>query len=179
MTAGVQKQRTAGDRAYEREDYEAAAQAYGLAAQSLREAGEPLSAAEIENNRSVALLQAGDPQAALEAVEGTADLFAQAGDRRRQALALGNQAAALQALKRYEEAEHAYRLSAGLLAELGENELRASVMRAISELQLRTGRQLEAVASMHSGLEGIERPGVKQRLVKRLLEMPFKFLSRS
>jgi hypothetical protein len=58
-------------------------------------------------------------------------------------------------------------------------ELRASVMRFLSEMQLRSGRQLEAVASMHAGLDGLSRPSLKQRLVKKLLESPFQFLNRS
>ena len=168
----------AGKAAFERSEFEAAANAFQAAADGFNLAEDPLNAAEMNNNCSVALLQEGDAHRALAAVQGTAEIFAAAQAVRQQALALGNEAAALQALKKFEAAESLYRESADLLAETGEDELRASVLRSISELQLKQGRHLEAVASMHAGLDGLEKPKPRQRLVRRLLEMPFKFLNR-
>jgi tetratricopeptide (TPR) repeat protein len=165
--------------AYQQDDCELAARLYRRAAQAYRQGDDAIMAAEMENNLSVVLLQAGDAQAALEAVQGTPEIFAQAEETRREALAYGNLAAAHQSLKNYALAEEAYLQSAELLGELGEMELRASVMRFLSEMQLRSGRQLEAVASMHAGLDGLSRPSLKQRLVKKLLESPFQFLNRS
>lgn len=162
--------------AYKMGDYASAAQSYAAARQSYLAANDPLMAAEMANNLSVALLQAGDPQGAWQAVEGTAILFSQAGDRKRQALALGNQAAALEALQRPEEAEQAYWLSAEILKDLGETDLRLSVMQSISAMQLRSGRQLQAVATMQAGIENIEKPTPKQRLLKRLLNVPMKMI---
>jgi len=162
--------------AYKMGDYASAAQSFEAARQSYLAADNPLMAAEMANNLSVALLQTGDPQGALQAVEGTAALFSEAGDQKRQALALGNQAAALEALKRLEEAEQAYWQSAEILKTLGETDLRLSVMQSISALQLRSGRQLQAVATMQSGVENIEKPTSKQRLLKRLLKIPLKMM---
>ncbi len=112
------------------------------------------------------------------AVVDTISIFQEAGDTRRLAMAYGNQAAALEALGQLEAAEAAYQQSADLLAEVGEDQLRASVMRSVSELQLRQGRHLEAVAAMQTGLGGLKRPKPKQRLIRRLLDMPFKLLNR-
>jgi hypothetical protein len=53
------------------------------------------------------------------------------------------------------------------------------VTQSISGLQLRTGKQLQAVATMQAGLEEIEKPTPKQRFLKRLLQVPFKMLGRS
>jgi tetratricopeptide (TPR) repeat protein len=167
-----------GQRAFQEGRHQEAAQMFLAAAEGYQLAGERPLAAEMQNNRSVALLQADEPQAALEAVLGTPQIFADAGDPRRQAMALGNQAAAHQALSQFDEAVSAYQQSADLLAELGEDELRATVMRSLSEVQLRSGRHLEAVASMQSGLGGLKKPNVRQRVVKKLLEMPFKFMNR-
>jgi len=50
------------------------------------------------------------------------------------------------------------------------------VMEALSELQLRTGRQLQALATMKAGLDGVKRPNPRQRLVKKILEIPFDLL---
>lgn len=169
----------AGKAAYQRADFPAAAQSFQAAAEGYRLADDPILAAEMENNRSVALLQAGDAESALEAVRGTIEVFTAAEDHHRQAMALGNQGAALAALGRNEEAEAAYVQAAELLGELGEDQLKASVMRSLSELQLKSGRALEAVASMQAGLDGLEKPRFQQKLIRKLLDMPFNFMNRS
>jgi tetratricopeptide (TPR) repeat protein len=97
-----------GTTAYKRGDYSAAAQLFSSACQGYQAAGESLKAAEMANNSSVAYLLAGDAQASLQAVEGTPGLFAAAGDGQRQGMALGNQAAALEALGRLDEAMEVY-----------------------------------------------------------------------
>jgi hypothetical protein len=167
-----------GKDAYRRGEYLSAAQTYTAAAESYRTAGNTLLAAEIANNASVAYLQAGDPQASLNAVEGTPLLFAEVGDLRRQGIALGNQAAALEACNRKSEAADLYQQSADILKQAGEDKLRANVMQSLSALQLRTGRQLEALATMSAGLEDIKHPDPKQSLLKRLLRIPFRMLNR-
>jgi tetratricopeptide (TPR) repeat protein len=164
--------------AYKAGDYVAAAQSFEAARQGYLSANDLVMAAEMANNVSVALLQAGDAQSALHAVEGTDIVFNEAGERKRQAMALGNRAAALEALKRSEEAEQAYWQSAQILKELGEEDLRLSVMQSISALQLRTGKQFQAVATMHSGMENLEKPTPKQRFLKRLLNIPMNLLNK-
>jgi len=167
-----------GKAAYQRGDFSAAAHAFQAAAQGFASTGDVLTSAEMSNNVSVALLQAGDAPAALEAVETTPAIFAQAGDVRRQAMALGNRAAALEALKRFDEAAQAYEQSADLFNQIGEDGLRTNVLQSLSALQLRTGRQLQSLASMQAGLELIERPTPQQSLLKRLLRVPFHMLGK-
>lgn len=167
-----------GQAAYKKGDYIAAAKAFKAASEGYKSSGDKLSAAEMANNHSVALLQAGDARRSLEAVLGTDEIFAKAGDIRRQAMALGNQAAALEALDRIDEAIDAYERSAELLTQIGETETRVSVMQSLSALQLRRGRQLEALATMQAGLSGVKHPTPKQRMLKKLLQLPFKFMNR-
>ena len=167
-----------GKTQYQREDYAQAAELFGLAAVGFTTAGESLNAAEMANNRSVALLRHGNAEAALEAVGETDRVFAGAGDTKRQAMALGNRAAALAGLGRAADAEEAYWESARLLGEIGERDLRASVLQAISKLQLKEGRYTEALASMDSGLEGVQRLSFSKRLVRRLIKIPMKMLGR-
>lgn len=168
----------AGKKAYGAGDYAAAAEAYAGAAEALREGGQELDAAEMDNNRAVSLLQIDQAAGAREAVRGTAELFAAAGDRKRQAVALANTAAAEEALGEKERALDLYQQSADLLAEIGEDQLRAEVMKAISSLQLRERDTLGALFSMRQGLAEVENPTLVQRLLKRLLELPAKFLPR-
>lgn len=167
-----------GKQHYQQEDFARAAELFALAAQGYETAGEPFSAAEMANNRSVALLQGGEAQAALDAVGATDEIFSAAGDTRRQAMALGNRAAALAGLGQNEEAERVYWESARLLGEIGERDMRASVLQAISKLQLKGGRYGEALASMDSGLEGVERLSLTRRFLRKLIRIPMKMLGR-
>jgi tetratricopeptide (TPR) repeat protein len=130
------------------------------------------------NNACVALLQAEEPGEALSIVKDSVDIFEGLGDVRRQAMALGNRASALEALNRLEEAEADYLQSAELLKQIGENELRLNVMHSLSALKLRSGRSMEALADMQSGVEGLDKPKPRHRLLKRLLEVPSKLLNR-
>jgi len=158
-----------GKTAYAGADYSSAAKAFAEAAEAYSVRGEPLMAAEMKNNQCVALLQSKQAQAALEAVSGTEAVFAAAGDLRRQGMALANQAAALEALRRREEAMACYQTSAEILEQAGARDLRADVMRAVAGLQVRGGKMTDAVITMQSGLMGLEKPTLKQRILKKFL----------
>ena len=163
-------------KAYEEKEYRQAADQYQLAAQDYQRAGDLLLAAEMRNNCSVCWLQAGDAQRALEAVVGTEDVFAAANDKRRQAMALGNQAAALDALRQLQEAIEKYEQAAELLKEIGDNDLRTYVLQNLSGLQLRTGNQFQSLATMHTALENKKKLSLKERFLKKLLRLPFKIM---
>jgi tetratricopeptide (TPR) repeat protein len=165
--------------AYKRGSYLESARLYNAAADSYRTSGDALMAAEMCNNSSVAYLQGGDAQAALAAVQDTPDQFAAEGDLRRQGLALGNLASALEGVGRLDEAMTTYQQSAEVLQQAGETQLRSTVLQSLSALQLRTGHQLEALATMQAGIEQVEKPTVQQRALKKLLRAPFKFLNGS
>jgi tetratricopeptide (TPR) repeat protein len=158
-----------GKAAYERADYILAAKAFAEAVAAYSAHGEPLMAAEMKNNQSVALLQSKQAQAALEIVAGTDAVFAAAGDLRRQGMALANQAAALEALHRRDEAIADSGTSVEILERAGAKDLRADVMRAVAGLQVRGGKMTDAVITMQSGLIGLEKPTLKQRILKKLL----------
>lgn len=168
-----------GQAGYKRGDYQTAAHAYEAAADGYKTAGDELAAAEALNNASVAYLQAGDAEAAHRTVEPTAAIFAAAGDLRRQGMALGNLGTALESLGRFEEAIDAYQMSADLLKQAGNRDMRAHVMQSLSALQLRTGRQMDALVTMQFGLEEMDKPTLAQRALKKLLQMPTNLLNRS
>lgn len=164
-------------KAYQQEDYLTAAQAYQAASQSYTQSHEPLLAAEMSNNASVAYLQANKPESALKYALQTDEVFAEAGDLRRQAIALANQAAAYEALDQFPEAELAYQSSADLLKPLNEQELRPVVLKSLSAVQLRLGKQMEAISTMQSGLDQVEKPGIIQKLMRRILNIPFNYFN--
>ena len=167
-----------GQRAYKAGQYEKAARAFAGAAEGFQVAGKILEAAEMRNNQSVALLQANQPEQAKQAAEGTAQIFAEAGDRKRQALALGNLAAAEEELGELQTALETYTQSAKILQEIDAPDEYAHIMKAISALKLRQKNPIGALASMELGLESVEKPSLKQKLVKKMLKIPSNFLGK-
>jgi len=165
-----------GKEAYQRGDYGAAAKLFKAAAEGYASVGDKLTEAELLNNCGVAYLRAGDGKAALQVIEATPAVFAAAGDIRRQGLALGNLGDALETVGRKQEAADIYTQSAELLEQAGEDEMRAHVLQSLSKLQLKSGRQIEALATMEAGLEGFRKPSLKQRFLRKLLRFPFKLM---
>jgi len=127
----------------------------------------------MRSNQSVALLQARDVESAWEVVRGIDQIFAEEGDIQRQAVTLSNQAAVLEGLGRRTEAAERYRRAGDLFAECGEGEKRRQVMQALSALQLKSWKPLSALSSMAHGLEGLRKPTFFQRILKKILKIPF------
>ncbi len=156
-------------RAYQEGDYENAARLFGEAASTFTAQDNPLDAAEMKNNQSVAWLQAGNPAAAYEATHGTASIFVKANDFRREGIAWGNEAAALQSLGRASEALETYRLASEAFLRAGEGELRATTMQAMAGIELKRGKIMDALLTMQIGLSGVKHPTFKQRILLALL----------
>ncbi len=140
--------------------------------------GDLLKSAEMRNNRCVVLLQADRPQEALEAVEGTWDIFSSKGDDLRTAQSYGNLASAREACGDLSGAEEAYRQAAQLLEKAGAADDRARTLTALSRIQLKRGKALQAVASMQSGLDGSPRLSFGKRLLRKILRLPLRLLGR-
>jgi tetratricopeptide (TPR) repeat protein len=158
-----------GKAAFADKKYMQAADLFEKAAQAYDIAGDALLAAEMQNNRSVALLQAGKPQDALEAVAGTDKVFAEAHDTKKQAMAFGNQGAALEELKQYEEALKAYEKSSELFGEVGETEMRSMIMQSVAAIKLRQGKIMNSAFSMIGSVDATQKPTFWQRILKFFL----------
>ncbi len=167
--ADLQKLAETGKRAFEAGEYESAAGAFESAANGYASLNDEVNAAEMKNNLSVALLQAGKAREALDAVLGTEQIFARARDLKRQGMAVGNQAAALESLQRFDEALAAYERSAQFFAEAGEGDLRAMVLKSAAALKLKRGRVAESAFKMIGSLEAKQQPSLFERLLKFLL----------
>ena len=158
-----------GKQAFADGQYEPAAGKFEAAAAGYASLGDKLNAAEMKNNLSVALLKMGKGQAALDAALGTDQVFAGGGDLKRQAMAIGNQAAALEALKRWDEALAAYDRSAQLFSEAGEGDLRAMVLKSAAAIKLRRGKVTDSAFKMIGSLDAKDKPSFFERLLRSLL----------
>lgn len=169
MTTEPQQLAEQGKLAFIDKKFDQAASAFSEAASAYEALDDALNAAEMKNNLSVALLQAGKAQEAYDAAAGTDEIFAQAGDVKRQAMAFGNQAAALEALKKVDQALEAYERSAALFAEAGESEMRSTVLQAAAMLRLKRGKMVDSALSMIGSVQSTKKPNLLQRFLKFIL----------
>lgn len=167
--AELKKMTEDGKQAFQAGQYQAAAGMFETAAQGYASLNDKVNAAELKNDLSVALLKMGNAQAALDAALGTEQVFERAKDARRQGMAIGNQAAALEALKRWDEALAAYERSAELFAQVGDGELRSMVLKSAAAIKLRRGKVTESAIKMIGSLEAKDKPTVFDRILKFLL----------
>ncbi|MBT7992032.1 MAG: hypothetical protein HN769_19420 [Anaerolineae bacterium] len=160
-----------GKKAFERGDFEKAIQSFSNAAENYTTEEKLLNAAEEKNNLSVALLQAERAEEALEAAKGTDTIFAQAGDKLKQAMAIGNQAAALDELGDLDEAIVLYHQSASLFAEIGEGDYQETVLKSIAAIELRSGKLQNTAQTMLASLSATKKPNLFQRFLKFILRI--------
>ena len=154
---------------FEAGKYDSAAAIFENVANGYADLNDQPNAAEMKNNMSVALLQAGKAQAALDAALGTDQIFANIKDLKRQGIAVGNQAAALEALKRNEEAIAAYERSAQIFADAGEGDMRSLVLKSAAGIKLKSGKVAESAFKMIGSLEAKDKPSIFERILKFLL----------
>lgn len=169
MTDDIETIKQQAIKDYNKRKYDAALDGFRVCLKHYREQDNELLAAEMCNNISVTLLGKKDAQEAYEIVKGTDEIFIQNGDRRRQGMALANIAAALEALDRKEEALALYEQTLDIFKEVGEKGMRANILRRISDLQLKTKRSLQAIASMEAAFDQSDKPSIKDSVFKRIL----------
>ena len=160
-----------GKQEYAKGNYVLAAEMFSQAAQAYAAAKDELNAAEMKNNQSVALLQAGKAREALQVTDGTEQIFQQAGDLKRQGIAVGNRAAALEGLKKWQEALAEYDRAASLLEQAGEGDMHSVVRKAAANLNLKLGRVTDSQMDVLDSLRLTEKPSLTQRIMKFLLRI--------
>jgi tetratricopeptide (TPR) repeat protein len=158
-----------GKQAFKNKNFDEAAGLFSQAAEGYTLSGDSLMSAEMQNNVSVALLQAGKPKESLAAALDTDQVFAGAKDIKRQGMALGNQAAALEALNRYDEATEKYDLAAQLFDQAGEGDLRAMVMKSSAAIKLKRGKVTDSAFKMMGSLDAKDNPSFFERILKFFL----------
>lgn len=160
-----------GKKEYEKANYSAAADLFLQAAQAYESTKDILNAAEMKNNQSVALLQAGKAKEALLATEGTEEIFAQAKDLKRQGIAVGNRAAALEGLKKWNDAVAEYDRAASIFEQAGEGDMHSVVRKAAANINLKRGHITDTQMDIYDSLRLVEKPTLTQRMMKFLMRI--------
>lgn len=169
MTEEIEKLKQQAIKDYNRRKYDAAVAGFQSCLDFYNEQGDELLAAEMRNNISVALLGKKAAQEAYDIVKGTDEIFLKNADLKRQGMALANTAAALEALDRKEEALALYEQTLEIFKEIGEKELRVNILRRVSDLQLKTKRGFQAIASMEAAYDQREKRSIKDSVFKTTL----------
>jgi tetratricopeptide (TPR) repeat protein len=169
MTKEPHELEAEGKRAFAAGRFAEAARAFEQASRGFTLGRDEAHAAEMDNNLSVALLKDNRPQEALDAAAATDKTFEAAGDVKKQAMAVGNQAAAFEALKRVNEALEHYERAAGLFAQAGEGDLRAMVLKSAAAIRLKQGKLNDSAMDMLGSLGATQNPSLLQRFLKFLL----------
>lgn len=166
-----EKLKLAAQAAFEHKNYPDAIRLYQQVLRTINPTEMPAAHAEMRNNLSVALLKSGNAHAALEQASGTEQIFAGIRDPLRQAIALGNIAAALVELQRHDEGLEKYQLSADLFKQTGNDEMRSYVLREISVLQMKRGKQVDSLFAMDAALATKEKLNWRESIIKSLMRI--------
>jgi tetratricopeptide (TPR) repeat protein len=103
-------------------------------------------------------------------------VFQQINDDSRTAQVLGNMARVYAKMGNTEQAITYYREASALFNELGDEENYGQTVLAIADLQMRSGNIMQAGAMFEVGLDYVEKPNARQRVLKRLLGVPYRML---
>ena len=163
-----------GKQEYQKGSYLVAADIFLQAAQAYESTHDELNAAEMKNNQSVALLQAGKAKEALQATDGTEAIFEKAHDLKRQGIAISNRAAALEGLKKWNEALAEYDRAATLFEQVGEGDMHSIVRKAAAGINLKRGRISDSQMDVFDSLRLVEKPTLMQRIMKFLVRIGFR-----
>ena len=163
---------------YAGKKYLQAAAAFAKAAADYLQQDWHLHAAEMRNNQCVALLKGNKPRQALEAVQGTDSVFLEEGDFLKQAMAIANQATALKELGESHSAIEKFSQAAAIFDQLDQKEMHLQTMQSLSGLKLKTRNIPGALFSMQEGLESLEKPTLRQKILIRLLKIPQKMIGK-
>lgn len=173
MSEDYQSLSSAGMKYFHKKNYTLAADYFSRAAEAAKEIQQETDEAEIRNNLSVTYLMSGNARQAYEAALGTDRVFAAHNDLKRQAMALGNIAQALEELKDYPQALIVYDEALVLLKGQNLNDIRSTLFRRKAIVQGKAGDTYQAVASLDSSIDAKPGQDIKDKFLKQFLDRLF------
>jgi tetratricopeptide (TPR) repeat protein len=167
-----------GKSLYQAKKYLPAADSFSKAAEAYDDLGKILLGAEMRNNQSVSLLLAKKPREALEAAQGTSSLFIEAGEMLNGGMAVANEGTALKDLGEEDLAKEAFNRAGEIFKSIGEEDLYLQTMQSVSGIKMKSRDLVGAIYSMQKGLEGVEKPSWRQKILLKLLKIPDNLLNK-
>jgi tetratricopeptide (TPR) repeat protein len=149
-----------------------AAQAFADAYAAAEAARDRQKAAEILNDMGVARRELAEWVQAEAALEKAYILFAELGNVKGKAQVMGNIGSVLEGQERYDEAVDAYKQSASMFEQIGDNDSAMYTWQALSRLRMKQGQWLSAIAAYEEGIENLPDRSLKKGLLKRILKLP-------
>ncbi len=159
-------------------EYEEATELFQNAYALYEELGDERGRAEMLNNLGAILTQEEEWDKATEAFNGALAAFQSLEDLDGKAQTLGN----LGTMYRYrgdtEAAVEHLKQASDLFHETGDRDKEAATLQLLSRIRLGQARWLEALHFYDLGLACTQPPGIKERFLRRLLQIPYGILSR-
>ncbi len=155
---------------FQKNQFKPAAETFQKCVTLLETEGLTSESAEMRNNLGVALVRAKAYQEALEAIQGTPEAFLATADTQKQGIALANLGNALEGLKENDAAIEAYEKAIECFKACEEKKLRSITLKYLSDLQIKTGKQYQALASLKSSYEESPDVNLKNNFFKRGLD---------
>jgi tetratricopeptide (TPR) repeat protein len=163
---------------FQKNQFKLASESFQKCVSLLENEGMTPESAEMRNNQAVALVRIKSYQEALEALQGTPEAFHAAGDLQKEGMAFANLGNALEGLKDNPAAIEAYEKSIECFKSCGEKKLLSITLKYLSDLQMRSGKQYQALASLQSAYEESPDATLKTNFFKRGLDFLIKKVTR-
>jgi tetratricopeptide (TPR) repeat protein len=159
-------------------EYEEATQLFQNAYTLYEEIGDERGRAEMLNNLGAVHTQEEQWDKASQAFNDAMAAFESLEDLDGQAQTLGNLGTMYRHQGDTEAAVQHLKQASDLFHETGDRDKEAATLRLLSRIRLGQARWLEALHFYDLGLACVEPPGIKERLLRRLLQIPYSILSR-
>ena len=163
---------------YQAGRFEEALAAFAQAQQACLAIGDTRQAAETANDRGVAARQAAHFDEAEAAFNEASKLFEELGDRLSQGQVIGNLGALAESRNQNEQAAALYKEAIALFDEVGAANLSGETWRALSRLRMKQRKWFAALGAYDAGLQDIEHLTPTQHLLRRLMQVSRRLMSR-
>ncbi|HEM60727.1 MAG TPA: tetratricopeptide repeat protein [Chloroflexi bacterium] len=159
-------------------EYEEATQHFQEALALYERSGDQRGQAEMLNNLGAVLTQQERWTQAAEALSKAGQIFESLGDESGQGQTLGNLGAMYHHQGESEKAVETLKQAIDLFRRADSADKEAATLRLVSRIRLGQARWLEALHFYDLSLACVQPPGLKERILRALLKIPFNLLSR-
>jgi tetratricopeptide (TPR) repeat protein len=148
--------------------YEEATAKFRQAQEMFATEGNEIEATEMVNNLGVVYRMQDKWNEAIEALEEARAAFVRLGDRNREAQTLGNLGGLYASKRERDKAKECLRQAADIFADLGDAQRQGETLVALAAQQLKTGERSEGMAAYLAGVQMLQKPTLRQKVMRSL-----------